>query len=67
MFPPMAMREALSFKYRHVFMSDIERCTVALNVQLTLKRVYEIMPSTKRQTTKGSKLLWEDSERLILS
>lgn len=48
-------------------MSDIERCTVALNVQLTLKRVYEIMASTKRQTTKGSKLLWEDSERLILS
>lgn len=55
-------------------MSDIGRARTALNVQLTLKCAYDIMPSTKRQSTKAPKLLWElqlekkkGSEGLILS
>lgn len=40
-------------------MSDIGRARTALNVQLTLKCAYDIMPSTKRQNTKAPKLLWE--------
>lgn len=40
-------------------MSDIGRGRAALNVQLTLKCAYDIMPSTKRQSTKARKLLWE--------
>ena len=43
------MREALSIRSRHVFMSDIGRGRAALNVQLTLKCVYDIMPSTKAE------------------
>ena len=53
------MWEALSIKCRHVFMSDIGGVRAALNVQLTLKCAYDIMPSTKRQSTKAPKLLWE--------
>lgn len=59
MFPEKAMWEALSIKCRHVFMSDIGGVRAALNVQLTLKCAYDIMPSTKRQSTKAPKLLWE--------
>lgn len=40
-------------------MSDIGGVRAALNVQLTLKCAYDIMPSTKRQSTKAPKLLWE--------
>ena len=40
-------------------MSDMGGVRTALNVQLTLKCVYDIMPSTKRQSTKAPKLLWE--------
>ena len=57
-----AMWEALSVKSRHVFMSDIGRGgggRDALNVQLTLKCACDIMPSTKRPSTKAPKLLWE--------
>lgn len=53
------LQEALSIKCRHVFMSDIGRARTTLNVQLTLKCAYDIMPSTKRQNTKAPKLLWE--------
>lgn len=40
-------------------MSDIGRVRAALNVQLTLKCAYDIMPSTKKQSTKVPKLLRE--------
>lgn len=40
-------------------MTDIGRVRAALNVQLTFKCAYDIMPSTKRLSTKASKLLWE--------
>lgn len=53
------MWEALSNGCRHVFMSDIGGVRAALNVQLTLKCAYDIMPSRKSQSTKAPKLLWE--------
>lgn len=40
-------------------MSDIGRARTILNVQLTLKCAYDIMPSIKSQSTKVPKLLWE--------